>query len=168
MSNIVTNFIIDIVIIDVVINRDEQETTVRKKKVVETSATSRMLASVATVATIATIVTATTIVAIVAAVETGTSVRRCTCRCLPLPLLPSLRDSIANAFRAFVPTRALPRSTRRLVRARDDVVSPVSSRSPRPSRSTSRSIGQKCDRTRNFHRFVSDRSNSNSPSSGRR
>lgn len=82
MSNIVTNFIIDIVIIDVVINRDEQETTVRKKKVVETSATSRMLASVATVATIATIVTATTIVAIVAAVETGTSVRRCTCRCL--------------------------------------------------------------------------------------
>lgn len=85
MSNIVTNItniIIDIVIIDIVINRDEQETTVRKKKVVETSATSRMLASVATVATIATIVTATTIVAIVAAVETGTSVRRCTCRCL--------------------------------------------------------------------------------------
>lgn len=85
MSNIVTNItniIIDIVIIDIVINRDEQETTVRKKKVVETSATSRMLASVATVATIATIVTATTIVAIVAAVETGTCVRRCTCRCL--------------------------------------------------------------------------------------
>lgn len=85
MSNIVTNItniIIDIVIIDIVINRDEQETTVRKKKMVETSATSRMLASVATVATIATIVTATTIVAIVAAVETGTCVRRCTCRCL--------------------------------------------------------------------------------------
>lgn len=110
MSNIVTNItniIIDIVIIDIVINRDEQETTVRKKKVVETSATSRMLASVATVATIATIVTATTIVAIVAAVETGTCVRRCTCRCLYRCLYRCSRRCAIRSRMRFAPSSLL-------------------------------------------------------------